>query len=100
MQKMGNQSKKSNHPHPFLFFIYDMLESHCFQPSPYFCGQFLATKQRQKIIELDYPIISTIVGFKEERTVHIMAEESVYLKKKKIRLLSIDRLLEGEPPVS
>jgi hypothetical protein len=30
-----------------------------------------------------------------------MAEENVYLKnKKKIRILSIDRLLEGEPPVS
>lgn len=28
-----------------------------------------------------------------------MAEESVYLKNKKIKLLSIDRLLEGEPPV-
>lgn len=41
-----------------------------------------------------------IIGFKEERTVHIMAEESVYLKNKKIKLLSIDRLLEGEPPVS
>lgn len=40
------------------------------------------------------------IGFKEERTVHILSEESVYLKSKKIRLLSIDRLLEGEPPVS
>lgn len=29
-----------------------------------------------------------------------MAEETVYLKTKKIRLLSIDRLLEGEAPVS
>jgi hypothetical protein len=30
-----------------------------------------------------------------------MAEENVYLKnRKKIRILSIDRLLEGEPPVS
>lgn len=29
-----------------------------------------------------------------------MAEESVYLKTKKIRLLSIDRLLEGEALVS
>ncbi|CAO3627415.1 unnamed protein product [Mucor hiemalis] len=76
----------------------DIIETHCFQPSPYFCGQFMATKQKQKIIELDYPIISTVLGFKEERTVHILSEESVYLKSKKIRLLSIDRLLEGEPP--
>lgn len=80
----------------------------------------MATKQKQKIIALDFPIITTILGealdrwqyeikqkdtkcalgFKEERTVHIMAEESVYLKNKKIKLLSIDRLLEGEPPVS
>lgn len=80
----------------------------------------MATKQKQKIIALDFPIITTIlgecldglqcesreilsapyIGFKEERTVHIMAEESVYLKNKKIKLLSIDRLLEGEPPVS
>lgn len=60
----------------------------------------MATKQKHKIIALDNPIITTIVGFKEERTVHIMAEEAVYLRNKKIRLLSIDRLLEGEPPVS
>lgn len=79
----------------------------------------MATKQKQKIIELDYPIITTVLGkllyafitqkriafnsqmtgFREERTVHILSEESVYLKNKKIRLLSIDRLLEGEPPV-
>ncbi|KAF1796744.1 hypothetical protein FB192DRAFT_1292222 [Mucor lusitanicus] len=76
----------------------DIIESHCFQTSPYFCGQYMATKQKQKIIALDFPIITTILGFKEERTVHIMAEESVYLKNKKIKLLSIDRLLEGEPP--
>lgn len=76
----------------------DIIETHCFQPSPYFCGQFMATKQKQKIIELDYPIITTVLGFREERTVHILSEESVYLKNKKIRLLSIDRLLEGEPP--
>lgn len=60
----------------------------------------MATKQKHKIIALDSPIITTIVGFKEERTVHIMAEEAVYLRNKKIRLLSIDRLLEGDPPVS
>ncbi|KAI7895603.1 uncharacterized protein EV154DRAFT_413065 [Mucor mucedo] len=76
----------------------DIIETHCFQPSPYFCLQFMATKQKHKIIALDNPIITTIVGFKEERTVHIMAEEAVYLRNKKIRLLSIDRLLEGEPP--
>ncbi|KAI9484257.1 MAG: hypothetical protein EXX96DRAFT_633416, partial [Benjaminiella poitrasii] len=76
----------------------DIIETHCFQPSPYFCGQYMATRQKQKIIALDYPIITTIMGFKEERTVHIMAEESVYLKNKKIKLLSIDRLLEGDPP--
>ncbi|KAI8087880.1 uncharacterized protein B0P05DRAFT_349226 [Gilbertella persicaria] len=76
----------------------DIIESHCFQPSPYFCGQYVATKQKQKIIALDFPIITTILGFKEERTVHIMEEETVYLKNKKIRLFSIDRLLEGDPP--
>ncbi|CEP14097.1 hypothetical protein [Parasitella parasitica] len=58
----------------------------------------MATKQKQKIIALDHPIITTIIGFKEERTVHIMDEESVYLKNKKIKVLSIDRLLEGDPP--
>ncbi|KAI8642869.1 hypothetical protein BD408DRAFT_465398 [Parasitella parasitica] len=76
----------------------DIIETHCFQPSPYFCGQYMATKQKQKIIALDHPIITTIIGFKEERTVHIMDEESVYLKNKKIKVLSIDRLLEGDPP--
>ncbi|KAI7902338.1 uncharacterized protein BX663DRAFT_435710 [Cokeromyces recurvatus] len=75
-----------------------IVESHCFQPSPYFCGQFMTTKQKHKIIAIDYPIITTITGFEEERTVHIMAEESVYLKNKKIKLLLIDKLLEGEPP--
>lgn len=39
-----------------------ILESHCFQPSPYFCGQYMATKQKQKIIALDKPIITTIMG--------------------------------------
>lgn len=29
-----------------------------------------------------------------------MAEETVYLKNKKIRVFCIDRLLEGEAPVS
>jgi hypothetical protein len=38
------------------------IESHCFQPSPYFCGQYMATKQKQKIISLDYPIITTGLG--------------------------------------
>ncbi|KAI8889021.1 hypothetical protein K501DRAFT_171836 [Backusella circina FSU 941] len=79
----------------------DVIESHCFQPSPYFCDQFMGTRHKQKIIALDFPIITTLQaqsGFKEERTVHIMAEETVYLKNKKIRILSIDRLLEGEPP--
>lgn len=41
-----------------------------------------------------------MLGYKEERTVHIMDEETFYLKNKKIKLLLIDRLLEGEPPVS
>ncbi|KAI8375058.1 hypothetical protein EDC96DRAFT_497726 [Choanephora cucurbitarum] len=75
----------------------DIIESHCFQRSPFYCNQFVATKQRQKIIALEFPIITTIFGFKEQRTVNIMAEETVYLKKKKIRLISIDRLLEGNP---
>ncbi|KAI8331644.1 hypothetical protein BD560DRAFT_55776 [Blakeslea trispora] len=75
----------------------DIIESHCFQRSPFYCNQYVATKQRQKIIALEFPIITTIFGFKEQRTVNIMAEETVYLKKKKIRLISIDRLLEGNP---
>jgi hypothetical protein len=78
----------------------------------------MATKQKQKIIEVDRPIITTIrgnyptnstkkgfcsiyvIGFKEERTVHIMAEDLFYIKQKKFKLFLIDRLLEGEPPVS
>ncbi|GAA5806238.1 hypothetical protein HPULCUR_011769 [Helicostylum pulchrum] len=76
----------------------DIIETHCFQMSPYFCGQYRATKQKQKIIELDDPIISTIEGFKEVRTVHIMDEEVSYKRNNKIRILLIDRLLEGEPP--
>lgn len=95
---IGKKPKKQD----FLLCIIKTLiiETHCFQTSPYFCGQYRATKQKQKIIELDDPIISTIEGFKEVRTVHIMDEEVSYKRNNKIRILLIDRLLEGEPPVS
>ncbi|KAI8976969.1 hypothetical protein BDB01DRAFT_852928 [Pilobolus umbonatus] len=76
----------------------DIIESHCFLSSPYYYGQYVAAKQKNKIIELDIPIITTISGFKEVRTVNILSEESVYIRNKKIRLLLINRLLEGEPP--
>ncbi|KAG0163292.1 hypothetical protein DFQ30_000401, partial [Apophysomyces sp. BC1015] len=36
--------------------------------------------------------------FKEPRTVHVMAEEWVYISSKKIRVFMIERSLEGEPP--
>ncbi|KAL9548606.1 hypothetical protein MBANPS3_005601 [Mucor bainieri] len=64
-----------------------------------FCESAIVCIPHSKSIE-GLVITKDIIGFKEERTVHIMAEESVYLKNRKIKLLSIDRLLEGEPPVS
>lgn len=44
--------------------------------------------------------IHTQIGYKEKRTVRIMAEEMVYVGRKKIVVYSIDKLLEGEVPVS
>ncbi|KAI8884535.1 hypothetical protein K501DRAFT_181955 [Backusella circina FSU 941] len=82
----------------------DIMEAHCFQPSPYFRGQYVGTRQKQKIISLDSHSITTMpgsqFGFKEKRTVHIIAEETYYLNTKRIRILSIDRLLQGEAAAS
>ncbi|KAI8981881.1 hypothetical protein BDF20DRAFT_912109 [Mycotypha africana] len=76
----------------------DIIESHCFLPSPYFCGQYMATKQRHKNIALDYPLITTLGGYQKEKMVHVLAEETVSYKHKKIKLYLIDQLLEGETP--
>lgn len=41
-----------------------------------------------------------MLGFKERRTVNVLAEECVYIATKKIKVFMIDRPLEGEPVVS
>lgn len=76
----------------------EIIEAHCFQRSPYFRGQLTCTRKKQKCVSLDYPVITTVSGYKEKRTAHIMAEETVYIGKYRIRVCSIDRLLEGEAP--
>ncbi|KAG0738779.1 hypothetical protein G6F64_011493 [Rhizopus arrhizus] len=81
-----------------LLLTKDIIEAHCFQRSPYFRGQLTCTRQKEKCVSLDYPVITTVSGYKEKRTVHILAEETVYLGKYRIRVCLIDRLLEGEAP--
>ncbi|KAI9280398.1 hypothetical protein BY458DRAFT_500560 [Sporodiniella umbellata] len=76
----------------------EIIEAHCFQRSPYFRDQLTCTRQKQKSVSLDYPVITTASGYRDKRTAHILAEETVYLGKYRIRVCSIDKLLEGEAP--
>ncbi|KAL0098000.1 hypothetical protein J3Q64DRAFT_1631497 [Phycomyces blakesleeanus] len=73
----------------------DFIESHSFIASPYYQGQYQATNG--KVISIEHIIISTMGGFREKRTVHVTAEELVYISNKKIRVFMIERPLEGEP---
>ncbi|KAI8374437.1 uncharacterized protein BYT42DRAFT_499678 [Radiomyces spectabilis] len=74
----------------------DFIETHCYNPSPYYRGQYQAANG--KVVAIEYPLISTVSGFKEARTIHIMAEEWVYVSSKKIRVFMVERPLEGELP--
>ncbi|KAI8083078.1 uncharacterized protein BX664DRAFT_268143 [Halteromyces radiatus] len=72
----------------------DFIETHCYNSSPYYRGQYQAANG--KVISIEQPLISSVSGFKEQRTVHIMSEEWVYIGNKKIRVYMIQRPLEGE----
>ncbi|ORZ11819.1 hypothetical protein BCR42DRAFT_332462 [Absidia repens] len=71
------------------------VETHCYNASPFFCGQYEAVNG--KVIKIEQLILSTVSGFKEQRTVHIISEDSVYIDDKKIRVYMIQLPLEGEP---
>ncbi|KAI9306898.1 hypothetical protein BJ944DRAFT_238330 [Cunninghamella echinulata] len=73
----------------------DFIETHCFNASPYYRGQYQTVNG--KVISIEQSLISTVSGFKEQRTVHIMAEEWVYIGNKKILVYMTQRPLEGEP---
>ncbi|ORZ24640.1 hypothetical protein BCR42DRAFT_317472 [Absidia repens] len=72
----------------------DFIETHCYNASPYYQGQYQAANG--KVISVEQPLISTVSGFKEQRTIHIMSEEWVYIGNKKIRVYMTQRPLEGE----
>ncbi|KAI9313780.1 hypothetical protein BX666DRAFT_1863637 [Dichotomocladium elegans] len=78
-----------------LILTKDFIETHSYNPSPYYQGQYQAANG--KVISIELPIISTMSGFKEPRIVYVMAEEWVYIKRKKIRVFMIERALEGDP---
>ncbi|KAI9275677.1 hypothetical protein BDA99DRAFT_431388 [Phascolomyces articulosus] len=80
-----------------LILTKDFIETHSYNPSPYYCEQYQAANG--KVIAIELPIVSTVSGFKEPRTLHVMAEEWVYIGRKKIRVLMIERPLEGEAPL-
>ncbi|CAO3608733.1 unnamed protein product [Cunninghamella blakesleeana] len=74
----------------------EFVESHCFNASPYYRGQYQTANG--KVISLEKRLISTESGYKEPRTIHIMAEEWVYIGNKKILVYMTQRPLEGDPP--
>ncbi|KAI9499449.1 hypothetical protein BDB00DRAFT_752895 [Zychaea mexicana] len=80
-----------------LILTKDFIETHCYNTSPYYKEQYQAANG--KVIAIEIPLLSTVSGFKEPRTLHVMAEELVYIGRKKIRVLMIERPLEGEAPV-
>jgi hypothetical protein len=43
--------------------IISTTETHCFQPSPYFRGQYVGTRQKQNIISVDPHSVTTMPGF-------------------------------------
>jgi hypothetical protein len=69
-------------------------ETHSYTSSPYYQDQYQAANG--KVVAIEHPFISTISDFKEPRTSHILAEEWVYIGRKKVRVLMIDRPLEGD----
>ncbi|KAI9250047.1 hypothetical protein BY458DRAFT_525054 [Sporodiniella umbellata] len=80
-----------------LTFSKEMIESHCFQPSRFFQDQHVTKQKHPKSIRFESPdTILTQSGYKEVRRIQILAEESVYVGRKKIRVYSIDRPLEGQ----
>lgn len=106
----------------YCYFCFGIIETHCFNASPYYRGQYQAANGKVISIEIpEIPILSTVsgklkkkigkrtlnmthqlfdTGFKEQRTIRIMSEEWVYDDKKKIRVFMIQGLLEGEAMVS
>ncbi|KAI8338739.1 hypothetical protein BC941DRAFT_350996 [Chlamydoabsidia padenii] len=76
----------------------DFVETHCYNRSPYYQGQYQAANG--KVISIEHRLISTVSGFKEQRTVHVMCEEWVYIGNNKVLVLIIQRPLEGEASVS
>ncbi|KAI7865412.1 hypothetical protein BDF14DRAFT_1824849 [Spinellus fusiger] len=74
----------------------DFIETHSYNASPYYRGQYQAANG--KVISIEHLMISTVNGFREQRTVYVKAEEWVYISNKKIRVFMIERPLEGEPP--
>jgi hypothetical protein len=96
------------------------LETHAFLPSPFYKGQFQSLDGKVVAIEKGYVtevagkimvdelecvcdqspflqlIASSTTGFKQLRTIRIITEETHYTQQRKIRVLTIDRPLEGE----
>ncbi|KAJ2963285.1 hypothetical protein NQZ79_g1636 [Umbelopsis isabellina] len=70
------------------------IETHAFLPSPFYKGQFQSLNG--KVVSIEKGYVTEVAGFKQLRTIRILNEETHYTQGRKIRVLTIDRPLEGE----
>jgi len=77
-----------------LLITKDLIESHIFQPSPFFRGEFFSLNKRT--VDIEDSLVITKTGYSEKKRVRILFEELFYNKQyKSFRVLCVENPLEG-----